>query len=130
MVKKRCSRCFSSNVKKNGLYGNGKQRWWCGSCKRSFSGRNTKCKQSREHVWFKRWIVEGYSVRQLTQQSEHSRNKLYRVINHWLSKIPPEYELTLEKHQYLIFDGTFLHRPVTQFWRSWAPQPPEICASS
>lgn len=52
-------------------------------------------------------------MRQLRQQSEHSRNKLYRIINHWLTQISPEYELTLEQHRYLIFDGTFLHRPVS-----------------
>jgi transposase-like protein len=52
-------------------------------------------------------------VRQLSQQSGHSRDKLYRIINHWLSKDPYQSEVTLEKERYLIFDGTFLHRPVS-----------------
>jgi hypothetical protein len=52
-------------------------------------------------------------VRQLAQQSGHSRDKLYRIINHWLSKDPYQSEVTLEKERYLVFDGTFLHRPVS-----------------
>jgi len=52
-------------------------------------------------------------VRQLAQQSGHSRDKLYRIINHWLSKEPYQSGVTLEKERYLVFDGTFLHRPVS-----------------
>jgi transposase-like protein len=85
----------------------------CKSCKRSFSIRNKQCKRVREQIWFKRWIVEGYSVRQLSLQSGHSRDKLYRIINHWLKEEPPNAISNLEKHQYLIFDGTFLHRPLS-----------------
>ena len=75
--------------------------------------RNAKCKQAREQVWFKRWIVEGYSVRQLSQQSGHSSAKLYRIINHWLNESPPDANGTLEQYRFLIFDGTFLHRPLS-----------------
>ncbi len=104
---------MGEDVKKNGFYANGKQRWWCKSCKRSFSTRNAQTKQAREQIWFKRWIVEGYSVRQLTQQSKHSREKIYRIINHWLTEETPEVSSNLTQHRYLIFDGTFLHRPTS-----------------
>jgi hypothetical protein len=50
-------------------------------------------------------------VRQLIQQSKHSRDKLYKIINYWLSN-PPKDESTFEQSKYLIFDGTYLHRPV------------------
>lgn len=56
-------------------------------------------------------MVEGYSVRQLIQQSRHSKNKLIRIISYWLHHHPDELESSLGKHKYLIFDGTYLHRP-------------------
>lgn len=65
----------------------------------------------REFVWFKKWIIEGYSIRQLSQQSTHSSAKLYGIINYWLSH-PPEDDRSVAKScKHAIFDGTFLHRP-------------------
>ncbi len=52
-------------------------------------------------------------MRQLTQQSGHSREKLYRIIKHWLKEEPPSTTSSLEQYRYLIFDGTFLHRPTS-----------------
>ena len=52
-------------------------------------------------------------MRQLSQQSGHSRDKLYRIIYHWLSKGPDQSEVRLVQDRYLIFDGTFSHRPVS-----------------
>lgn len=46
-------------------------------------------------------------------QSRHSRDKIYRVINHWLKESPPDNCGSLTQYQYLIFDGTFLHRPLS-----------------
>lgn len=45
-------------------------------------------------------------------QSCHSRAKLNRIINYWLNN-PPQIQSRLEQHQYLILDGTFIHRPVS-----------------
>ena len=64
-------------------------------------------------MWFERWVTEGYAVRQLSQQSGHSKNKLFKVIDHWLKEVPPGITGSLKKYRYLIFDGTFLHRPVS-----------------
>jgi len=58
-------------------------------------------------------MVEGYSVRQLVQQSGHSRDKLYRIINHWLVPPPSDEKHSLMEVKHVIFDGTFLHRPVS-----------------
>ena len=58
-------------------------------------------------------MVEGYSIRQLTQQSGHSKNKLFGIVNYWLREGPPATNGTLEQYCYLIFDGTFLHRPMS-----------------
>ena len=65
----------------------------------------------REMAWFRRWVVEGYSVRQLALQSGHSRRKLYRLIEGFLSQSPPAPVLEARSARYLLFDGTFLHRP-------------------
>ena len=60
--------------------------------------------------WFKQWMIEGYSVRQLSNISKLSTSTLNRCIWYWLNH-PPEcvYSLTTVRH--LICDGTFLeHR--------------------
>ncbi len=62
-------------------------------------------------AWFRRWVVEGYSVRQLVQQSGHSRPWLYHLIDSFLADAPPASALDPQTAQYLLFDGTFLHRP-------------------
>jgi hypothetical protein len=110
MSKKHCSLCLSAQVKKDGFYTNGRQRWFCLSCKHSFSWQNLKCKQSNEQSWFRRWVVEGDSVRQLSALSGHGRAKINRIINYWLSQSPPIISTNLTQ-RFLIFDGTFLHRP-------------------
>lgn len=60
--------------------------------------------------WLRRWVAEGYSARQLAQQSGHSRTKLYRLIEGFLDQAPPPSALEPRCARYLIFDGTFLHR--------------------
>jgi transposase-like protein len=60
-----------------------------------------------------RWMMEGYSVRQLALQSGHSMSKLYRIINHWLSSKQPQTTGNLVLARHLVFDGTFLHRPTS-----------------
>ncbi len=59
--------------------------------------------------WFRRWIVEGYSVRQLALQSRHEPLKLRRLINNFLTDTPPASPMDPETARYLLFDGTFLH---------------------
>ncbi len=61
--------------------------------------------------WFRRWIIEGYSARQLSRQSGHSPAKLYRMINYNLEQTPPGSTLGLGQRQCFILDGTFLNRP-------------------
>lgn len=79
-------------------------------CNKSFSRKNKSVKNTREFVWFKLWVVEGYSVRQLSQISKHSKAKLYNIINYWLSS-PPKINNNLLNCKHAIFDGTYLHRP-------------------
>ncbi len=65
----------------------------------------------QEMAWFRRWIVEGYSVRQLAIQSGHSQRKLRRLNDVFLTEAPPSPTLDYRITRYLLFDGTFLHRP-------------------
>lgn len=109
-TKKHCPHC-SKILQRNGHYANGKQRWFCPSCRQSISWCNPSARRTREREWFKLWITEGYSVRQLSRQSKHSPAKLYRMINYYLEQTPPQPLLRLRQCQHLIMDGTFLHRP-------------------
>ena len=68
-------------------------------------------RRTQEKEWFRRWIVEGYSVRQLALQSGHNQRKLHRLIDSFLADAPPSSVLDPQTSRYLLFDGTFLHRP-------------------
>ncbi len=65
----------------------------------------------REMAWFRRWVVEGYSVRQLALQSGHSQRKLRRLTDSFLADTPSKPVVEPQTGRYLLFDGTFLHRP-------------------
>ena len=95
---------------RNGRYANGKQRWFCQSCKRSYSWNNKAVGRIKEREWFRRWVVEGYSVRQLADQSGHSTSKLYQIINYHVKQKPLSTS-GLGRYQHFIMDGTFIHRP-------------------
>lgn len=58
-------------------------------------------------------MLEGYSARQLAQQSNHSKAKLYGIIGHWLKERIPDNSENLARYRYLIFDGTFLHQRIS-----------------
>ncbi len=62
-------------------------------------------------AWFRRWIVEGYSVRQLVDQSLHNQPSMRRLIDGFLANTPPTLTLNTKTSRYLLFDGTFLRRP-------------------
>ncbi|MCH7971292.1 MAG: transposase [Chloroflexi bacterium] len=98
-------------AKRDGYYSNGRQRWFCRTCRHSFSWRNPAARRMREMAWFRRWVVEGYSVRQLALQSGHHQKKLGRLIDGCLADAPPTSALEPQNARYLLFDGTFLHRP-------------------
>jgi transposase-like protein len=70
-------------------------------------------KLHRERVWFERWLTEGYSVRQLSDQSGYSCSKLYRIIHTWLQRDPELVTRPLQSCRYLLFDGSFVRYPET-----------------
>jgi transposase-like protein len=59
--------------------------------------------------WFKLWVVENYSVRQLCQISGYSASKITRIKNHWLDQIPED-QIDYSQVHYLIYDATYFHK--------------------
>lgn len=64
-------------------------------------------RRRRQRVWFELWIREGYSVRQLSQQSGYTKSTLRRIIHYWLAR-PPKESQDYHMYQYLVMDGTYL----------------------
>jgi hypothetical protein len=69
--------------------------------------KNAHNKYIRQRIWFERWIIEGYTLRQLAAQSGHSISTLRRIIGHWLQHLPTS-RIELSTYRYLLFDGTFI----------------------
>jgi hypothetical protein len=78
-------------------------------CGRCFVWKNALNKYGRQRIWFERWIVEGYTVRQLAVQSGHSPRTIRRILKHWLQHSPP-HPPALSAYRYLLLDGTFLYQ--------------------
>lgn len=62
-------------------------------------------------AWFRRWIMEGYSVRQLALQSGLRQRSLSNLIRSVLDEEPPAPVAGLRSVRHVVFDGTFVHRP-------------------
>lgn len=95
-----------------GKSSNNKQRFKCKICNKTFIWKEPKNKKNNEQHWFKLWITESYSVRQLVNISKHSSAKLYRIIYYWLLKEPNLkcLKIDLSQVKYLAFDGTYFHK--------------------
>lgn len=66
-------------------------------------------KHYHEQHWFKLWVTESYSIRQLCELSGHSKNKLERIKDYWLDRKPPDPSVSV-RHRYFLFDGTYFHK--------------------
>lgn len=96
-------------VKRYGFDRYGRQRFYClnPDCGRTFQWFNLAVKHSQESSWFKQWVKEGYSVRQLTGFSGHSERKINSLIRGCLKKAVPASTL-MGQYLYLLCDGTFI----------------------
>lgn len=103
--------CFSPKVKCNGKSSRGKQRYLCLSCKISFTWKLSKSLEQRRFNWFKLWITEGYSVRELANIKRVSQSTVKRVIKYWLKQTPNQSSNDFSEVKHIILDGTFLKRP-------------------
>ena len=100
--------CGSEETKLNGLYTNGRQRFYCKKCKHSFSRKNKAVKRSNEFIWFKEWFCEGYTISQLSRISSKSKRTIRLIIDYWLSILPRFSYANLAEIKYLVFDGSFI----------------------
>ena len=107
--KKYCTRCGSHRVHRHGKSANSKPRFRCLVCKKTFIWKQTFTQKYNERHWFKLWVLEGYSIRQLVALSGHSRAKILRIKDHWLPKVPPAVD-QLHAFKYLVLDGTYFHK--------------------
>jgi len=92
-----------------GKSSNNKQRFRCADCFKTFIWKQPYVKKLNEQHWFKLWVTEGYSIRQLSKISGHSPSKLERIKNYWLKQTPPE-QSNYSKVKYIIYDGTYFHK--------------------
>lgn len=81
------------------------------TCGKTYSWKTKKSIEQKRFAWFKQWITEGYSIRELTQMYNVSHSTVRRVIIYWLKQIPDDCKSNYSKINYLILDGTFLKRP-------------------
>ena len=86
----------------------GTKRWRCTRCGITRTSRNKANHYHRQFHWFKQWITEGFTVKQLAKESGHSRWMIRSVIAYWL-KHPPTMPALVQTYVCL-FDGTYLDR--------------------
>jgi transposase-like protein len=109
--KKQCPYCKSKEVKLNGKTKQGRQRYQCLKCKKTYLWKQNKSKDQRRYNWFKQWMLEGYTIKQLAKINKVSSSTVSRVINYWLKKQPPNKVKDLEEVKHVLLDGTYIkHR--------------------
>lgn len=68
--------------------------------------RRLAVRRQRQRVWFERWIIEGYSVRQLSHQSGYPLMRVRRLIAYWLDR-PPRARPDLRPAEHVLIDTTY-----------------------
>lgn len=89
-----------------GATARGTKRWRCISCGVTRTRRNKPNHFQRQFHWFKKWIIEGLTVKQLSNESGHSQWIIRGVIAYWL-KHPPAMSAIIHARA-CMFDGTYL----------------------
>ena len=87
--KKHCPSCKRISIKLHGKTQQGKQRYQCLSCKRTYLWKQKKNIYERRYSWFKDWILEGFTVKQLARINKVSPSTVSRAIQYWLNIEPP-----------------------------------------
>ena len=106
--KKQCPQCKSSKIKLNGKSNQGKQRYQCLECKRTYLWKDKKNLNERRYLWFKDWVLEGFTIRQISRIKKVSPSTVSRVIRYWLNKEPPM-DNNLGEIKHIILDGTYIN---------------------
>lgn len=91
---------------KYGVTVRGTQRWRCELCNSTKVWRKKDIHYQRQFVWFKKWITQGFTVKQLSEQSGHSQWIIRDTISYWLQHPPTTPHL--KRTMACVFDGTYL----------------------
>jgi transposase-like protein len=103
--KKRCWACgFSASIK----WGKqaGKQRYKCKNCGILFTASNSSVTESNRFIWFKRWVIERWTLEKLSLESKYSTRTLKRYFHAYLEK-PPVLSVYPSEKVNLLIDGTY-----------------------
>lgn len=106
--KKHCPECSSKEVKLNGKTKQGRQRYKCLKCGKTYLWRQNMNISHRRYSWFSQWILEGLTIKQIAKNNKISTSTVIRVINYWLKQEPPKVDY-LEEVKHLLLDGTYLN---------------------
>jgi len=93
----------------NGKTPQQRQRFKCLKCFKTFVWKRPYNKRYKEQHWFKLWVLESFSIRQLSKISGHSEFKLKNIKNYWLNQEPKE-KHNYKHYKHIIFDGTYFHK--------------------
>lgn len=104
---KSCIKCGSKQVKKYGKTSSCRQRYKCLSCGSCYTWQKTLLKHKQAQIWFKYWVLEGLSKRQISNISPHSYSTIKRLCQYWLKQAPPTIPYDFARIKYLLFDGTY-----------------------
>lgn len=103
--KKSCPNCSGKDVVLWGKTKDGKRRWRCKNCQRSFVWKKHK---SGHPTWIKDWLA-GLTAIQIASKYRISRATVNRGIEELLAK-PPDIPIKPNKEAHLLVDGTYFKR--------------------
>jgi len=106
--KKHWPMCKSSIINLHGKTKQGKQRYQCLECKKTYLWKQRKNIYDRRYSWFKDWILEGFTIKQLSRINKVSPSTVSRVIDYWLNIEPPRLQ-SLGEIKHIILDGTYIN---------------------
>ena len=106
--RQRCPKCGSLNII---LWGsrNGRQRYRCKDCERSFVRCNENVSQNNRFVWFRRWVLGKQTLMDIAKESGYSERHLRRWFDGYLYKAPL-WTIKRRAGIKMLVDGTWLDR--------------------
>lgn len=102
---KRCWACGFKDSIKWGIQ-SGKQRYKCKNCEIFFTASNPSTSKLNRFVWFRKWVIERYTLSELSKLSGYSLRTLKRYFNEYLNK-PPVLSVFPSERVNLLIDGTY-----------------------
>ena len=82
----------------------------CPVCGHRFIRTRVDSVINNKRAWFERWMIEGYSIRQLMKYYDQSRSTLDRIIHYWLDRDPPQLKINYSVIRHIVIDGTYFHK--------------------